>query len=130
MKTALKRILDILRTGEIEYSEIQGTLAGLVWGIGIVLLPVQSKFGLNSVAIGVSLAFVALMQLLGISHMRYSVRRAGALMSGPVWAVVAVLALDIGNPWSFFISSTCVGCAISAVWGYIRIGDRERKRRR
>lgn len=123
MQRLIRRIIEIVRTGEIEYGELQGALMALVWGIGLMFVQAPS-IDLPPAVLGTCLLAVAGVQLGGIRELNYGARRVGAMMAIVVWTFVAGEAADGANAWRYVICPTCLAFAVAAAWGYYRIGRR------
>lgn len=123
MVRLIERIAEILRTGEIEYAELQGAVMALAWGIGLMCIQAPA-LEVPPAYLGISLVAVAVVQLLGIRGLHYGLRRFGAMFAIVLWTFVAGEAADAGNTWRYVICPTCLCLAISSAWGYYRIGRR------
>lgn len=123
MAGLIRRIIEIVRTGEIEYGELQGSLMALVWGICLMFVQAPS-LDLPPPVLGTALLAVAGVQLGGIRELSYGARRIGAMMAIVVWTFVSGEAADGANAWRFVICPTCLSFSIAAAWGYYRIGRR------
>ncbi len=124
MQRLVSRVIEVLRTGELEYAELQGTLLTGMWGVGLLFVNAPS-LEIPPAVLSIGLLAVCGIQLYGIRGMSHTVRRFGAMAAMIMWAFTAGEAADATNMWRYVVCPTCICCVLAAFWGYYRIGRRE-----
>ena len=124
-----QRIVDLLLVRDFQYSELQGSLIAMFWGLWL-LNPWTDVFStysgyqilgkiLPEMLWGAIFTVIGLIQLLGLLWHNQGMRRNGSFAAALLWMIVW-LSLARSSPW-FLSTPTTFMFFVGAAWGYLRI---------
>jgi hypothetical protein len=129
MKRVLQRLFEIVNSDSFEFSELQGALIAIIWGIWMLGVGPNSPTGLhisNVISLGLvgfGSIFVGMAQLLSLGFNVLEFRRITCMAAVILWLFLALV--DVNQGWRYATTPLLFLFASGAAWAFWRMGRPE-----